>query len=128
MSVGFFVYITYTCCEQAPLCTFIMFFEVISWIYVGICYAVFLQQFWISFIVWETCFCPVFIEKCGKYAHFPTVMTSYWYQITSTSAKLGSLKRKFYDLSENVYMSIVSEEHLWYLRSFMRHPFLVKML
>ena len=22
-------------------------------------------------------FCPVFVEKCGKYANFPTVMMSY---------------------------------------------------
>ena len=67
---------------------YICFFEVISWIYVSICYAVFLQQFWINFIVWETCFCSVLVEKCGKYTNF-LMVTSYWYEITSTSAKLG---------------------------------------
>ena len=37
--------ITYTCCQQAPLCTFLMFFKVIFWICVSIYCAVFLQQF-----------------------------------------------------------------------------------
>ena len=64
----------------------------------------------------------VFVEKCGKYANFPTVMMSYQYQITSTSAKLASLERKFYNLSENVYMSIVSGKILLGFEVFKKTP------
>ena len=72
----------------------------------------------------ETCFCPVFVEKYGKYANFPMVMMSYHYQITLTSAKLASLERKFYDLSENVYMSIVSGKILLGFEVFKTTPIL----
>ena len=68
------------------------------------------------------CFCPVFVEKCGKYANFPTVMTSYQYQIMSTSAKLASLERKFYDLSENVCMYIVTGKILVRFEVFKKTP------
>ena len=67
-------------------------------------------------------FGPVFVEKCGKYANFPMVMTSYQFQIMPTSAKLASLERKFYDLSENVYMSIVSGKILLGFEVFKKTP------
>lgn len=46
----------------------------------------------------------------------------------STSAKLASFERIFYDLSENAYMSIVSKYIFPGFEVFMRHPFLVKIL
>ena len=46
----------------------------------------------------------------------------YQYQITSTSAKFASLERKFYDLSENVYMSIVSGKILLGFEVFKKTP------
>ena len=75
-------------------------------------------------IVWETCFCPLFVEIGVKYANFPTVMMSYQYQITPTSTILASLERKFYDLSENVYMSIVSGKILLGFEVFKKKPIL----
>ena len=53
-------------------------------------------------------------------------MTSYQYQITPTSAKLASLERKFYDLSENVYMSIVSGKMLLGFEVFKKTPIFSK--
>ena len=100
----------------------VFFLEVISWIYVSICYASIFASVWNKFNCWETCFCPIFVEKCEKNANFPTVMTSYWYRITPTSAKFASLERKFYDLSENIYMSIVSEKILLGFEVFCETP------
>ena len=68
------------------------------------------------------CFCPIFVEKCGKYANFPTVRMPYQYQITSISAKFASLERKFYDISENVYMSILSRKILLGFEVFKKTP------
>ena len=100
----------------------VFFLEVISWIYVSICYASIFASVWNKFNCWETCFCPIFVEKCEKNANFSTVMTSYWYRITPTSAKFASLERKFYDLSENIYMSIVSEKILLGFEVFCETP------
>ena len=41
-----------------------------------------------------------------------TTVTSYGYQIISTSAKLTTLKEQFCDISENVYMAIVEVKQL----------------
>jgi len=46
-----------------------------------------------------------FIE--GFSTDFPIAVMSYGHQITSISVKLTALKRHSYDVSENVYMSVV---------------------
>lgn len=55
-------------------------------------------------------------------------MTSYGYQITSTTVKLTTLNDCFYDLSENAYMSMdtLLSEKVYCMKVFTRQPFSVK--
>ena len=48
----------------------VFFLEVISWTYVSICYASIFASVWNKFNCWETCFCPIFVEKCEKKCKF----------------------------------------------------------